>query len=173
MIGAIRTSTLQLSSSTRTRRVVLLTALHIALCTSPLHAQQTRDRWSDFRLLAQQELRPGQPSEEDIWLPTLKVFAPARLLESLQPLSSIPASIQIIPGDEVSQAGTPSLQEYLTRLPGVTLTDLPLHFGQATPYNSLVSLLLEGRKSLGVPAYILCQLPGGGKGVPNASRIAF
>src|SRR5262245_24642737 len=51
--------------------------------------------------------------------------------------------------------------------------DLPLHFGQATPYNSLVSLLLEGRKSLGVSAYILRQLLGWGKGVPNASRMAF
>jgi hypothetical protein len=53
------------------------------------------------------------------------------------------------------------------------LTDLPLHFGQATPYNSLVLLILEGRKSLGVSAYILRQLLGWGKGVPNASRIAF
>ena len=56
MLGAIRPSTLQLSSGARTRWVVLLAALHIALCTHPLHAQQTRDRWSDFRLLAQQEL---------------------------------------------------------------------------------------------------------------------
>jgi iron complex outermembrane recepter protein len=112
-----------MSPGSRTRRVLLLAALLAALCTHPSHAQQTLDRRPDFRLLAQQELRLGQPPEEDIWLPTLKVFAPARLLESLLPLSSIPASIQIVPGDEVSQAGTLSIQEYLTRLPGVTLND--------------------------------------------------
>jgi iron complex outermembrane recepter protein len=112
-----------MSSEAGTRWFVLLAALLVALCTTPLHAQQTRDHWPDFRLLAQQEPQPGQSPEEDIWLPTLKVFAPARLLGSLRPLSSIPASIQSIPGDEVSEAGTPSLQEYLTRLPGVTLND--------------------------------------------------
>jgi hypothetical protein len=55
----------------------------------------------------------------------------------------------------------------------VAQTDLPPHFGQATPYNSLGSLLLEGRKSMGVSAYILGKLLAWGKGVPNASRIAF
>ena len=53
------------------------------------------------------------------------------------------------------------------------LTDLPPHFGQATPYNSLVLLILEDRKTRGVSAYILCKLLAWGKGVPNASRIAF
>jgi hypothetical protein len=51
--------------------------------------------------------------------------------------------------------------------------DLPFHFGQATPYNPLVSLLLEGRKSQGVSAYILRQRLRWGKGVPNAARMAF
>ena len=46
-------------------------------------------------------------------------------------------------------------------------------FGQATPYNSLGSLVLEDRKTRGVSAYILRKLLAGGKGVPNASRIAF
>ena len=52
-------------------------------------------------------------------------------------------------------------------------SDLPPHFGQATPYNSLVLLILEDRKTRGVSAYILCKLLAWGKGVPNASRIAF
>jgi outer membrane receptor for Fe3+-dicitrate len=123
MIGAIRTSTLQLSSGARTSRVVLLAALLVALCTNPLHAQQTRDRRPDFRLLAQQELQLAQSQEEGLRLPALKVFAPARLPESLLPLSSFPGAIQIIPGDEIPQSGTPNVQEYLTRLPGVTLND--------------------------------------------------
>ena len=141
MIGAMRTSTLQpstvgprspqrsvrqellMSSDARTRRVLLLAALLVALCTNPLHAQQTRDRWPAFRLLAQQELQLVQPQEEGIRLPALKVFAPARLPESLLPLSSFPGAIQIIPGDDIPQSGTPNIQEYLTRLPGVTLND--------------------------------------------------
>ena len=139
MIGAMRTSTLQpstvgprspqrsvrqelpMSSGARTRRVLLLAALLVALCTNPLHAQQTRDRWPAFRLLAQQELQLAQPQEEGLRLPALKVFAPARLPVSLLPLSSFPGAIQIIPGDEIPQSGTPNIQEYLTRLPGVAL----------------------------------------------------
>jgi len=94
-----------MSSGSQTRRILLLAALFAALGTHPSHAQQTRDRWPDFKLLAQQELRLAQPEEEAIRLPTLKVFAPARLLESLLPLSSIPAAIQIVPGDEISFQG--------------------------------------------------------------------
>jgi iron complex outermembrane recepter protein len=112
-----------MASGARTRRVVLLAALLVALCTNPLRAQQTRDRWPNFRLLAQQELQLAQPQEEGLRLPALKVFAPARLPESLLPLSSLPAAIQIIPGDEIPQSGTPNIQEYLTRLPGATLND--------------------------------------------------
>src|SRR6266446_6823693 len=112
-----------MSSGSRTRRSLLLAALLAALCTHPSQGQQTRDRWPDFRLLAQQELRLAQPREEAIRLPALTVFAPARLPESLLPLSSIPAALQIVPGDDISQSGTPNVQEYLTRLPGVTLND--------------------------------------------------
>src|SRR5262245_50723267 len=112
-----------MASGAGTRWVVLLAALLAALCTNLLHAQQTRDRWPNFRLLAQQELQLAQPQEEGLRLPALKVFAPARLPESLLPLSSLPAAIQIVPGNELPQSGTPNIQEYLTRLPGVTLND--------------------------------------------------
>ena len=107
------------SSGARTIQLVLLAALLVALGTNPLHAQQTRDRWPAFRLLAQQELQLAQPQEEPLRLPPLKVFAPARLPESLLPLSSLPGAIQIIPGEDLSRSGTPNVQEYLTRLPGV------------------------------------------------------
>ena len=46
-------------------------------------------------------------------------------------------------------------------------------FEQATPYNPLGSLALWRRERVTVSAYILRKLLGGGKGVPNASRIAF
>ena len=88
-----------MSSGTRTRWVVLLAALLVVLGTNPLPAQQPRDRWPNFRLLAQQELQLAQPQEEVLRLPALKVFAPARLPESLLPLSSLPAAIQRFDGE--------------------------------------------------------------------------
>jgi hypothetical protein len=39
---------------------LLLAALLAALYTNPSHAQQTRDRWPDFKLLAQAEVRAAQ-----------------------------------------------------------------------------------------------------------------
>ena len=70
------------------------------------------------------------------------------------------------------QTQEPGMAKALPR-PRASLTDFPPHFGQATPYNSLVLLILEDRKTRGVSAYILCKLLAWGKGVPNASRIAF
>jgi TonB-dependent receptor-like protein len=141
MIDAMRTALLQpdtvgpqhsgrgvrqemlLSSGARTRPVLLLAALLAVLCTTPSSAQQTWDYRFDFRLLAQQERQLVQPQEEVIQLPTLQVFVPARLPESPLPLSSIPSAIQVVPGSEIPPSGTPNLQEYLIRLPGITLND--------------------------------------------------
>src|SRR5262245_36426238 len=53
------------------------------------------------------------------------------------------------------------------------LTELPSHFGQATPYTPLVSLLREDSKSRGVSASMVCTLLAGGQGVPNASSMAL
>jgi len=53
------------------------------------------------------------------------------------------------------------------------LTDLPPCFEQATPYNPLGLLVLESREGVEVSAYILRKLLAEGKGVPNASRMAF
>src|SRR4051812_32247031 len=101
----------------------LLTIAFVAVMRpSPLPAQQA-GRGSSLRLLAQQERTLDRPTEDVLRLPALKVFAPARLPESLLPLSSIPSAIQIVPGDDLSQSGTPDVQEYLTRLPGVSLND--------------------------------------------------
>jgi len=83
--------------------------------------------------------------------------------------------------DELRQRGkryvlgvpcTTTMRDLEAPLPAYPADLLP-HFGQATPYNPLVSLLLEDRKSRGVSAYMLCKLLAWGKGVPNASSIAF
>jgi outer membrane receptor protein involved in Fe transport len=135
---------------------MLLAALLAALCTNPSQAQQTRDRRSALRLLAQQDPQLEQSQEEVIRLPALKVFAPARLPESPLPLSSVPSAIQIVPGDELPQSGTPNVQEYLTRLPGITLNDeqgnaaqpdLSIRGFQVTSVTGIpqgVSVLLDG-----------------------------
>jgi hypothetical protein len=57
--------------------------------------------------------------------------------------------------------------------PTVRPTDLPPHFEQVSPYNSLGLLMFWDRKSAEVPAYILRKLLWDGKAVPNASSIAF
>src|SRR5262245_39608606 len=61
--------------------------------------------------------------EEILRLPPVTVTAPARLPEAPLPPSSIPASVQVVPGEELRNSGALSLQDFLRRLPGVTLTD--------------------------------------------------
>lgn len=51
------------------------------------------------------------------------MLAPARLPGAPLPLSHVPGSVQIIPGEAMRDAGTATLQDYLIRLPGVTLND--------------------------------------------------
>lgn len=64
---------------------------------------------------AQQAPRPGQPPPEAVLqLPELKVIAPARLSGLPLPPSQIPATVQIITGEELRQSGGATLQESLT-----------------------------------------------------------
>ena len=63
------------------------------------------------------------PAEAPIRLPPVLVTAPARLPDAPLPLDHVPGSVQIITGDEVRGSGAANLQEYLTRLPGVTIND--------------------------------------------------
>ena len=71
------------------------------------------------RALAQE---PGdQP--EIVRLPEVLVTAPARLPEvSLSP-AQIPASVQVITGEEIRRSGALSLQDFIQQLPGVHLND--------------------------------------------------
>ncbi|HEX2441954.1 MAG TPA: TonB-dependent receptor [Methylomirabilota bacterium] len=65
---------------------------------------------------------PPARTDEPI-LPTVTVVAPARLPGDPLPLSDVPASVQVISGDELRRTGAVTLQDALVRLPGVTLTD--------------------------------------------------
>src|SRR2546421_11515951 len=59
-----------------------------------------------------------QPPEEVLHLPEIKVIAPARLSGLPLSPSEVPASVQVITGEELRQSGGVTLQESLTRLPG-------------------------------------------------------
>ncbi len=67
--------------------------------------------------------QPQPPAEEPIRLPEVRIVAPARLPGSPLPLSSVPASVQVLDGEALRATGAPTLQDALTRLPGVTLSD--------------------------------------------------
>ena len=67
--------------------------------------------------------QPQGPQDEPTRLPEVRVTAPARLPSTPLPLSSVPATVDIVPGDRLRATGAVTLQEALTRLPGVALTD--------------------------------------------------
>jgi outer membrane receptor protein involved in Fe transport len=64
----------------------------------------------------------GSKSEPER-LPEVLVTAPSRLPGDPLPLSRVPATVDIVPGDRLRSTGAATLQEALTRLPGVNLTD--------------------------------------------------
>ena len=68
-----------------------------------------------------QELAQGPQSP--IRLPAVTISAPARLPGAPLPESSVPATVQTITADEIRRSGAVTLQDYLGRLPGVTLND--------------------------------------------------
>jgi iron complex outermembrane recepter protein len=97
---------------------------------------------------------PAPRAEEVIPLPEMQITS--RLPGRPLPLSSIPASVQVIPGSEIRESGAPSVQDYLQRLPGVTLQDeqgnsqqpdLTLRGFQASPVTGVpqgISVFLDG-----------------------------
>ena len=61
--------------------------------------------------------------DEPARLPEVIVTAPSRLPGDPLPLSRVPATVDIVPGDRLRGTGAITLQEALARLPGVNLTD--------------------------------------------------
>lgn len=112
---------------------------------------------------------PAPPPEEVIRLPEVKVLAPARLPTDPLPLSSIPASIQVVPGEEIRQSGAATLQDYLTRLPGVTLSDQQGNSFQP----SLGFRGFEGTSVTGIPQGISVFVDGVRVNEPAVEEINF
>jgi len=72
--------------------------------------------------LAAAQERPGNPPDEVIQLPPVRVLAPARLPGEPLPLDHVPGSVQIISGETLRGRGV-TVQDALVGLPGVTLGD--------------------------------------------------
>ena len=70
---------------------------------------------------AGQEPAPGP--EAPVRLPEVTISAPARLPGAPLAPGSVPATVQVVGGEEIKRSGALTLQEYLKRLPGVTLND--------------------------------------------------
>ena len=66
---------------------------------------------------------PQGSQDDPTRLPELSVTAPARLPGAPLPLSSVPATVNIVPADRLRGSGAVTVQEALSRLPGVTLND--------------------------------------------------
>src|SRR5919109_618766 len=63
------------------------------------------------------------PQEPVVPLPEVRVSAPGRLPEAPLPLDHVPGSVQILTGEQIRESGAVTLQDALTRLPGVTVQD--------------------------------------------------
>ena len=74
-------------------------------------------------LACAQEQPPPPPSGEILRLPGITITAPARLPGSPLPLSHVPGAVDVIEGEAIRRSGAASLQDFLTRLPGITVND--------------------------------------------------
>jgi iron complex outermembrane receptor protein len=109
------------------------------------------------------------PPEEVLQLPAIKVIAPARLPALPLSLSEVPATVQVITGEELRQSGAMTLQESLLRLPGVTLND-----EQGNAVQPDISLRgFQGTPVTGVPQGISVFLDGVRRNEPIVEEINF
>jgi outer membrane receptor protein involved in Fe transport len=110
-----------------------------------------------------------QPPEEVLQLPEIKVIASARLSGLPLSLSEVPATVQVITGEELRQSGAVTLQEPLTRLPGVTLNN-----EQGNAVQPGISLRgFQGTSVTGVPQGISVFLNGVRLNEPAVEEINF
>ena len=97
------------------------------------------------------------------------VTAPARLPGAPLPLDHVPGSVQVISGDALRRSGAPTLQDALTRLPGVTLND-----EQGNSVQTDVSLRgFQVTSVTGVPQGISVFVDGVRVNEPTAEEVNF
>jgi outer membrane receptor protein involved in Fe transport len=135
---------------------VLLAILTVLLGVAPVTAQES-------------PAGTGAPGEEVIRLPEIQVSAPARLPEFALSPSSIPATLQVIPGADIRESGAPNLQEYLTRLPGLTVNDEQGNSAQL----DLSFRGFQGTSVTGIPQGVSVFLDGVRINEPTVEEINF
>jgi len=74
--------------------------------------------WTNSALAQEPAIPP-----ETVQLPEILVTAPARLPEVPLPLTEVPATVQVITGEEIARSKAVTLQEFMQRLPGIHLND--------------------------------------------------
>ena len=108
-------------------------------------------------------------ADEPVQLPPVRVLAPARLPGEPLPLGDIPASVQILSGEELRGTGAATLQDALVRLPGGTLTDEQGNRVQP----SLTFRGFQASPVTGVPQGISVFVDGVRVNEPAAEEVAF
>lgn len=109
------------------------------------------------------------PPEEPVRLPPVIVTAPARLTVEPVPLSSVPAAVDVMSGQQLREDASRSLQESLTRLPGVTVND-----EQGNKAQLGISLRgFFGSSVTGIPQGISVFLDGVRVNEPDVEQINF
>ncbi len=110
---------------------------------------------------------PGEP--EVVRLPEVLVTAPARLPEVPLPTAEVPATVQVITGEEIRRSGALDLQEFMQQLPGVHLND-----EQGNSYQFDVSFRgFTGTPVTGVPQGISVFVDGVRVNEPAVEEINF
>jgi outer membrane receptor protein involved in Fe transport len=106
---------------------------------------------------------------EVVRLPEILVTAPARLPEVPLPTAAVPASVQVITGEEIRRSGALDLQEFMQQLPGVHLND-----EQGNSYQFDVSFRgFTGTPVTGVPQGISVFVDGVRVNEPAVEEINF
>jgi iron complex outermembrane receptor protein len=112
--------------------------------------------------------QPGaQP--EIVRLPEILVTAPARLPEISLSSGEVPASVQVITGEEIRRSGALTLQDFMQQLPGVHLND-----EQGNSYQPDISFRgFTGTSVTGIPQGISVFVDGVRVNEPAVEEINF
>src|SRR5437773_7362352 len=109
------------------------------------------------------------PTAPDVTLSPLRVVAPTRLPGDPLPAASIPAAIDIIPGDALRGTGATTLPQALERLPGATVSD-----EQGNSHQMSIGLRgFQATSVTGVPQGVSVFVDGVRVNEPTAEEVNF
>jgi iron complex outermembrane recepter protein len=113
--------------------------------------------------------QPPAATAPDVTLPPLRVVAPTRLPGDPLPASSIPAAVDVIPGDALRGTGATTLPQALERLPGATVSD-----EQGNSHQMSIGLRgFQATSVTGVPQGVSVFVDGVRVNEPTAEEVNF